>query len=342
MSQGSDKIEKTKDKKPIFSGGLDTKPQANAKTLAPSTAGEKVEDGPSHQNYVFNHSVDHKGTHLYVRGRVPHHSKKPPIIIVHDLGSNSTPYREASKKLAEEGFPTFIYDQRGHGRSGRLLGDVEKHEELTNDLLQIVAWVRYRCDRKAPYIVAHGLGAVSAVHFVAEHPELCQGLALIWPRLTARSTRGRRVLIKTLAETLPKLKLPKWLSPRWLQIRRAGYGFATNRFVNEIMTSIDNVAESFNHINTPTLFLHPSEQGKPVVTHVFEMIGRHDERNLFESKIIKIGREQVLVNVEESKAIFQELLSWFELQRDHVPARKDTAHDQLSFLDPNNNLEPES
>ena len=281
-----------------------------------------TKDEAQHQSSIFNHSVDHRGTHIYVRGQIPTQSPNAPIIIIHNIGSSSTPYRDAAKEFADLGHPTFVFDQRGHGRSGRLLGDLENYHHLTNDLLQISAWVRYRCGRKAPYILAHGLGALGAVHFAAKHPDLCKGLALVWPQLTAPSSLGRRFIIRGLCETFPKLRLPHKLTPVWMQLHKQNFTYATNRFVKEIIESLEAIPGSFSKIQCPTFLVNPPEGNRSALKKVFEMIGRHEDKNLFETKALDIAPDEVLQDKTASSELFEVLSTWFDEHKDHTPIAK--------------------
>ena len=200
----------------------------------------KAESQVHINSIVFNQPVDHLGTELYVKGYINQNTNMPPVIFVHDLGETSTDYRDAVKGLAVRGFSSFIFDQRGHGRSGQILGHIGKFDELVEDLLQVVNWVQYKSQRRKPYIVAFGLGALALTHFLQRNPNRCQGCIFVSPRMIDRTSALHRSLIHMMAEMVPRLRVPLRLTPRVLMGARARFAFSS-KFASEMLSGFQSL-----------------------------------------------------------------------------------------------------
>ena len=117
------------------------------------------------------------------------------VVVLHGFTENAFKYSELIYSLLMNGFSVVAYDQRGHGRSGRVEGlqdtsvtHVDRFEDYVSDL-EIV------CDRvlaKMPephMIFAHSMGGAVAALYMEKHPETFAAASLCAPMI-APNTSG--------------------------------------------------------------------------------------------------------------------------------------------------------
>src|ERR1051325_5737991 len=67
----------------------------------------------------------------------------PAVVFVHGAGRQTRePYRELGKYFASQGIAALIYDKRGTGQSGGAYESYEPYDNLVNDTLSAVAFLK--------------------------------------------------------------------------------------------------------------------------------------------------------------------------------------------------------
>ena len=283
---------------------------------------EEDDSGADMQNMVFTIPVDHQGTAVYIKGWTVANSDKPPIVIVHDLGENIGLYRTAAKALGDQGYSVFGFDLRGHGRSGRFLGHIPHFDTLVNDLLQVVAWIRYKSNRRVPIIISQGMGALISINFQQTYPDLMQAGILIAPVLDNRMRMPllQRVLVRTLAEILPRVRLPRTLVPRFITrfptestISSEIYRGITANFAKELMNALNEAAEAFHKYTAKSLIIAPSDAAIFDFSFIEGLLCDHP--NADQLKVVcleKINIQPLSSGEAELAIVMQEILPWLE------------------------------
>ena len=88
-----------------------------------------------------NKDVKLVGSLLLPRSEAP----VPAVVFVHGAGPQSRePYREAGEFFASQGIAALIYDKRGVGQSGGAYESREPYENLVNDALSAIAFLKQR------------------------------------------------------------------------------------------------------------------------------------------------------------------------------------------------------
>lgn len=219
---------------------------------------------------VYSLPVDHRHTTLYVKGWVMKDSPKPPIVIVHDLGENIGLFRRCAHLLCHQGYSVYGFDLRGHGRSGQILGHIPKFDALLSDLLQVTAWVRFANERRTPFVIGQGIGALITIYFQKVFSSYVGNTVLVSPVISDDNypSRFKRFMINLLAEINPTQRLPHALTPRFLsrrnrvkkdlgsRTRLSGYRITAN-FAKELITALTGAESAFYSSQKETLILYP-------------------------------------------------------------------------------------
>jgi uncharacterized protein len=107
-----------------------------------------------HRVEFHNQDVKVAGSLLLPRSEVP----VPAVVFVHGAGPQARePYREVGAYFASQGIAALIYDKRGTGQSGGTYESREPYENLVNDALAGVAFLKQRREIAASQIGIWGL-----------------------------------------------------------------------------------------------------------------------------------------------------------------------------------------
>ncbi len=240
--------------------------------------------------------IDHEGTTISIHGLKVSSSQKPPIVIAHDVGESIERYEAISKALAGAGYSVYGFTMRGHETNVRL-SSIPGFNILSNDLLQVLAWVKYKEDGRKPIIFARGMGALLALSLSRAHTKFFQGLILASPmfNLNYNLTPFRRFLIGTLAEVAPALRLPRWLGPTFTNSNQETYVFAgkkrhpklNSHFTFELLNSIAQSRKLLKRLKIPSLIICPSND--PALRYEFlkPLVQRHRYSGRFTLKYVE-------------------------------------------------------
>jgi len=280
---------------------------------------EDISDEPA-QNLAFSCPIDHDGSSVYVQGWARPHSDQPPVIFVHDLGENVELYAGAAGLLVKNGFNVFGFDLRGHGRSMALTGDVLRFQDLVNDLLQVVAWIRHKSQRKKPFLIGQGVGALILMHFQKTYPQYAQSCLLLAPILQEQTVLPffSRLLVSGMAQLFPGTRVPRFLLPYFLPLsdesKERGLDAAlviTARFAQELLQAIRTVEALFKSLDSNILFICPIDDLIYNSALLHKLVGQNTNRAQLEiCEVQGISAHALSSDPEELERLFQVLLPW--------------------------------
>ncbi|MCX6130773.1 MAG: alpha/beta fold hydrolase [Proteobacteria bacterium] len=250
---------------------------------AESAKKEEASDDPV-QILAFSCPVDHGGSSVFVQGWTRPQSEQPPVIFVHDLGENVELYTTAAELLVRQGFNVFSFDQRGHGRSSPLTNQVVRFQDLVNDLLQVVAWIRHKSQRRMPFLIGQGVGALVLMHFQKAYPQYSQRCILLAPTIQEQTVLPlfSRLLISGMAQFIPAARLPQFFLPYFLPLsdesRERGLEhklLITARFAQELLQAIRKAAQVFSSLNQTNLVICPIDDPLYSSVRLQKLIDHH-------------------------------------------------------------------
>ncbi len=276
------------------------------------------EEDAAEQHHTFTCPVDHTGSNVYVQGWAGLHSEYPPVILVHDLGENSDLYAPAAKALAAQGFQAYCYDMRGHGRSSPIENKNLGFSDLIQDLLQVVAWIRYKSGRKKPLLIAQGMGALVVLHFQKHFPQYSQRSILLAPTFEEQSALPffSRLFLKSMAQMFPWMNLPSTLLPYFLPMNEEASQKASSlelnaRFAYDLRETVRAAPDIFLDVASHNLIGSPIDDVVYSREHLKKLVARHPFRDLITYKEIPgIGASALCGTPEETQRVLDIIIPW--------------------------------
>lgn len=314
-----------------MSSGPDTKTFTNSSPLStldddglenynPVPLDADVDDDPTEplQHLSFSCPVDHAGSTVHVQGWMKIASELPPVIFVHDLGENSDLYAQDARILARFGFNTYSFDMRGHGRSTPLENKVLRFDDLVQDLLQVVAWIRYKSQRKKPFLIGQGVGALVLMHFQKYYPQFCSRCVMLAPVFEEQTALPfiNRLFLRGMANLSPKTRLPATLLPYFLPMSdeshlRADRLFFSSRFTYDLMMAIRSSTETFFDVTTPNMIVCPNDDSLYNAERLRRLVGQHPHRDVFVfEEVSDISSQAFTRDVDEAERLLTVVSPW--------------------------------
>lgn len=128
------------------------------------------------------------------------------IVVVHGLSEFTKKFYEIAWYFLHQGYNVVLYDQRGHGLSGRLTNSiplihVDRFEDYVEDLDTIIHKVVLPAVKDAPlFLFAHSMGGAVATLHMATHPDSpVQKTVLSSPLIAPRTGKVPFWLLRALA-----------------------------------------------------------------------------------------------------------------------------------------------
>lgn len=131
------------------------------------------------------------------------------MLPVHGLSEHSGRYERVGDWLAAAGIDTHAYDQRGWGGSSGPRGDLERWQDLLDDLAERLAAARAVTPPGRPLVLyGHSMGGLVATGYVLGDRPLPDLLVLNAPGIDSAHSRALRLLAMTVDRLVPTWRPP--------------------------------------------------------------------------------------------------------------------------------------
>jgi alpha-beta hydrolase superfamily lysophospholipase len=120
------------------------------------------------------------GHKIFFRSLVPR-NPRAALLLLHGLAEHSGYYEAAIDAVAAEGIAVFAPDQRGHGHSSGLPGDLQGLGVLLDDAALVQSEVRRSVPKAPLFIFGHSFGGQLALLYTLRHQQELRGLILSAP-----------------------------------------------------------------------------------------------------------------------------------------------------------------
>jgi alpha-beta hydrolase superfamily lysophospholipase len=273
------------------------------------------------RNIVYVCPVDHSGTSLFVKGWIAPTPKQDtaPIILIHDIEESSDDYIACAEKLAQLGFNVYAFElriQTKRTKGASLLG----LENFSNDLLQVVAWIKYKESGQKPILVGQGLGSLVCLYFAQHFNKYISAMVFVSPLFSIQETVTpiKRFFIRTLAQIAPYLATPAWLSFMFTDFHKKESkkrkGKLPIYFMHELLMSISRSHKFFSRLSIPTLIVCPGVD--PVCRYEFlkRLISKHKNEEKISLVTLDVEGHQILTKGEEIlNSVLGILVPWLKV-----------------------------
>jgi alpha-beta hydrolase superfamily lysophospholipase len=289
--------------------------------------------------YRYLCPVDHHGNAVHIKGlRTKAPTVSGPILFVHDVGERASMYWECLAYVCEKGFSSYVFDQRGHGRSIEQTGNIDHYQDLVTDLLQVASWIRHMHNGEPPLIVGQGYGALVATEMAAKYPAFIRGLILTAPTIQLAWTLSstKKTVISFVSKIAPKVKVPTGLHPRFSNpidreatksivsrflrsIVKPNHARVTFAFARELLDSMESYQNFFGKIKVPTLILKPGADEVALYEKMDLIAASHENPSLITSRTMaNVHHNGLTEGALSMSSILDEIISWGR----HADSRK--------------------
>ncbi len=196
----------------------------------------------------------------------PNSDAHATMLIVHGVSEHSGRWTGVADHFVAAGYDVWAYDHRGHGGSSGDRLDIERFDDLVDDLGAVVA----RCRTELPLVIyAHSLGGLIATAYVTGDHAQPDLLVLSAPSLSASIPKPLVAVGRLLDRVAPRTRIPTPVHGEQLsRDPEVGERFradplvhlaATARFGVQVVDAMDRTRTKVDRISVPTLVIHGGE-----------------------------------------------------------------------------------
>jgi alpha-beta hydrolase superfamily lysophospholipase len=203
------------------------------------------------------------------QGWVPAGTPAGVVIIVHGIAEHGGRYAHVGKRLADDGYATYVHDHRGHGRSDGTRGNIERMSTVVTDLETMIRSMAGRHPGMPMFLFGHSMGGLITLAYLTGKPvelrgAILQAAAVEFPG-GSRATRSAAGLISAIAPNLGAASLDSSKVSRDPEVVRdydadpLNYrGKVRARTGAEMLNAATRVAASLDRLTLPLLVTHGS------------------------------------------------------------------------------------
>ncbi len=136
-------------------------------------------------------------------------SAKGIVIIVHGFAEHLARYEHITKRLNDQGYGVYRFDNRGHGKTKGERGHIEKFEDFLYDLDTIVEMVKREAPSLPVYMLGHSMGGLIAAAYGIKYKDKLKG-QIFSGAATATSSQVKGIkgqLFAAINKLVPKLRI---------------------------------------------------------------------------------------------------------------------------------------
>jgi len=239
------------------------------------------------------------------------------MLIVHGIGEHSGRYEHVGSFLADRGFDTLAYDQRGFGQSGGRRAFVKSFDQYLDDVEQLLGLLR--AEGRPVVLMGHSLGGlVVTTYLVSDRPQ--PDLAVISaPALHAVVPAWQKTLAPVLGRVMPKQHIASKIEPELLSrdvsVQKAYVddplviSGATARLGQEIFSTMEATSSKLDRVRVPAYVLHGAED-RLVPPSASEALGRLPNVD----RKVWAGLRHECLNEPEQDEVLAAIAAWMDEQ----------------------------
>lgn len=189
------------------------------------------------------------------------------VVVAHGVAEHGGRYAHVGERLAGAGFPTYVADHHGHGRSDGVRGNIHRMATAVADLDYTVGMAAEHHPGLPVFLLGHSLGGLIALDHVTSTPVRLRGLILSGAAVDVTvGTPLQRGAARLLSAALPNLGVlaldPSAVSRDPEVVRRyvadplVHHGRLRARTAAEALAAVERVTQRLPGLRLPLLVLH--------------------------------------------------------------------------------------
>jgi hypothetical protein len=128
---------------------------------------------------------------------------------------------------------------------------------------------------------------------MAENRSYVKGGIMLSPGIEGGVHSLHGLLIHVLAEVFPRMRLGGRLIPRSLSGTKSRKLGLTAKLVDEFLSASDHLPQTFQNVANPVHILHSEKESRYDYESIFDLIGRHSQKQLFETHAVSFSDDDV-------------------------------------------------
>lgn len=167
--------------------------------------------------YKVNNIQSSGSEKLYFRGII-NEKAVGSVVIVHGVGEHQGRYQYLEELFLSEGYNCYLYDQRGHGLSEGIRGDVKTFHDYANDLNTVYHFVKNENPKLPLYVFGHSMGSLVVLLNLVLYPGKWNGVIVTGVPLKIANPipKWQEVLGNYFVKFIPALPIPSDIDPAYL------------------------------------------------------------------------------------------------------------------------------
>jgi acylglycerol lipase len=260
------------------------------------------------------------GVEIRYRSWLPAGEPRAAVVISHGGGEHSGRYEHVAAALTAAGYAVWALDHRGHGRSGGERVRFDSVDPLAADLRRMIAIAAEEVPARRPFLLAHSMGSLVALHYACEHQDELSGLILSGALASVDQKPPIRLAVRAAAAIAPGIGVfkvdPETVS-RDPEVIRAYDSDPLNfhgSFPAASVFALQRVGEGFPErlpkLTLPLLIMHGGADRltPPSGSHLVNELAASDDKTLR----IYNGLRHEILNEPERDEIIGEIVAWLD------------------------------
>ena len=164
-----------------------------------------------HQEYKL---ITQDGLNLYAQAWLSEVPARAVVVIIHGIGEHSGRYAHVAQIFAKNGFHTYVYDQRGHGKSEGPRGHTPTYQHLMDDLSLAIQQAHQITSKDLPiFLYGHSMGALEVLIYGLQEEKIkVKGTIATGTSLDLQETSKIKILLaRIMSPLIPKFTLSNGL-----------------------------------------------------------------------------------------------------------------------------------
>jgi len=261
------------------------------------------------------------GIEIFWQAWEPAGEVKAVVVLAHGVSEHSGRYAHVGEALAGSGYALYALDHRGHGRSGRPKGRIDRLDNAVADLLTFTELAHGKHPQLKTFLLGHSMGGLIACVYALEHPDTIDGLLLTGPAVSIEMVSSAELTVaKLLSELVPNLRLTKIeadaisrdpaVVQAYLDDPLVDNGRIEVRLGGEIVKGAEALPDRLSELRMPLLLLHGGDDQltSPSGSKLVYEGSSSDDKTLE----IYDGLYHEILNEPEQDRVIADIVAWLD------------------------------